>query len=57
MSQDIGNTPDLCPGCFSVSGGRVEILEPLTDTDHGFHEFTISDGARNLWTVGTYPGA
>ena len=57
MSQDIGNTPDLCPGCFSVSGGRVEILEPLTDTDHGFHQFTISDGARNLWTVGTYPGA
>ncbi|MEX5305318.1 hypothetical protein RF644_06115 [Kocuria sp. CPCC 205258] len=40
-----------------MSGGRVEILEPLTDTGYGFHQFGIRDGDGNLWTVGTYPGA
>jgi uncharacterized glyoxalase superfamily protein PhnB len=35
----------------------MEILEPLTDTDHGFHQFRIRDGDGNLWTVGAYPGA
>lgn len=35
----------------------MKVLGPLTDTGYGSHQFTISDGDRNLWTVGTYPGA
>jgi hypothetical protein len=33
----------------------VEVLEPLTDTGYGSHQFTIRDG--DLWTVGSYRGA
>ena len=64
MFQDIGNTPDLrsgvflcVRGVFLCAGGRVKVLEPLTDTDHGSPQFTIRDGGGNLWTMGTCRGA
>lgn len=37
--------------------GWLEVLEPLTDTDYGSHQFTVRDGDGNLWTMGTYRGA
>ncbi|MEX5271411.1 VOC family protein [Kocuria sabuli] len=37
--------------------GWAEVLEPLTDTDYGSHQFTVRDGDGNLWTMGTYRGA
>ncbi|MFW3385611.1 UNVERIFIED_CONTAM: hypothetical protein RF648_06365 [Kocuria sp. CPCC 205274] len=46
-----------------MSGGQVEILEPLTDTGYGSHQFTIrdcdcdGDCDGDLRTVGTYRGA
>ena len=35
----------------------VEVLEKLTDTDYGSHQFGVRDADGNLWTVGTYRGA
>lgn len=37
--------------------GWLEVLEPLTDTAYGSHQFTVRDGDGNLWTMGTYRGA
>lgn len=35
----------------------VEVLQPVSDTDHGSHEFAVRDADGNLWSVGTYRGA
>ena len=34
-------------------GSGIEILQPLTDTDHGLREFAISDPNGNLLRIGS----
>ncbi|HEX2772256.1 MAG TPA: VOC family protein [Micromonosporaceae bacterium] len=35
----------------------VEVLNELTDTDYGSHQFGFRDADGNLWSMGTYRGA